>query len=414
MATSADTTQNPVGLLVRAAIPALILLGGWLGFQQLAEEVVKPPPQAEDKLQLRTRVQELEVIDYRVVISTHAVVQPHNMATLTSEVAGVVTRISESFEVGSYFTEGEVLVEIDSRDYKTALSIAESELSSSRSALKLARLNEERKLRLIESSAVSQAEVDVASATREQAEADVELATTRVEQARLNLERTKVVAPFDGRVQTKLIGVGQMATNNSPLGEVFAIDFAEVRLPISGQQRQYLDLPEFQDDDPIKVTLRDALGASDDNCWRAKIVRTEGVLDENSRDLFAIARIDDPFGRASGEPPLRIGQPVEAFIKGQVLRDVIALPRGAVRELDRIVLVNQPDRTLLPMDIEALWSDANHVVVRADSIPKGTWLATTPMSFTPRGSVVDIIPDTDEAETSIADSTPGDAESVAN
>src|SRR5690606_28700860 len=120
------------------------------------------------------------------------VVQAHNQVTLSAEITGVVTHVSPSFEVGAYFAEGELLVEIDPQNYETAVSMAESRLLAAHSALDLAKLNEERKLRLIKSNAVSQAEVDEASANREQAEADVELAAAQLEQAKLDLRRTKV------------------------------------------------------------------------------------------------------------------------------------------------------------------------------------------------------------------------------
>lgn len=404
--------KGPGALLLRLAIPCAILLAGWFGFVLLSAEAIEEASVPDEKMLLRTRVEKLEVVNYPVVVTTNAVVQPHNRVTLTSEVSGSIVRVSPSFEVGAHFKRGEVLVEIDPRDYETQLAVAEAQRAAARSALDLAKLNEDRKLRLIESNAVSKAEVDVASANREQAEADVDLASTQVLQAELNLKRTKVLASFDGRVQSKQIGLGQMAGANTPLGEVFAIDFAEVRLPISGSQRRYLDLPEFEGDPTIDVTLRDAIVDTDDRIWQAKIVRTEGVLDENSRDLFAIARIDDPFGRDSGGPPLRIGQPVIALIEGRVLENVVALPRGAVRQLNRVVLVDSTEHTLLPLDIEPLWSDAERVVVRAASIPDGMLLATTAMRYTPEGSKVAIIP---AASLPIADSNAAESsDSVAN
>lgn len=408
MATPSEMFRNSAGIVLRVLAPCLVLVAGWYGFKQLSIEVEQPPEPTAEKAKLRTRVEEIHVGDYPVIISTHAVVQAHNPVTLSPEVAGKVNVVSPSFEVGSYFREGELLVELDRRDYETALAIADSELDSARSALKLAKLNEERKLRLIKANAVSGAEVYEASAVREQAEADVELAGTRLEQARLNLSRTKVTAPFDGRVQSKLIGIGQTADANTPLGEVFAIDFAELRLPISGDQRQFLELPERAGDPPVAVTLEDAIDESNKGIWRASIVRTEGVLDEDSRDLFAIARVDDPFGLESGKPPLRIGQPVRARIEGQVLRDVVALPRAAVRQLDRVVLVGKEDLALLPIEIAPIWSDAESVVVPSSSIPSDKWLATTPMPFTPEGSVVEIIPETDVTTTTV-EATPADA-----
>ncbi|PQO47027.1 efflux RND transporter periplasmic adaptor subunit [Blastopirellula marina] len=398
-----------LGILFRIAIPCVILAAGWFGFVKLAEQIKKPPEPQGKKFQLRSRVEPLEVVDYPVVVKTHAVVQPHNLVTLNAQVSGQVAKVSPSFEVGAYFSEGDVLVEIDPRDYETALSIAKSQLVAAESELKLAKVVEDRKLRLVESNAVSQGEVDAASATREQAEANVALAKTQVEQAELALERTKVIAPFDGRVKSNMIGIGQLAGSNSPLGEIFAVDYVEVRLPISGEQREFLNLPEFSDDPPIDVELRDSISQSD-VVWRGKIVRTEGVLDEDSRDLFAIARVDDPFGRKSSGPPLRISQPVIASIEGTVLRDVIALPRPAVRQLNNIVLVDQSELTLLPMKIEALWSDAEKVVVPASAIPKGMLLATTPMPFTPKGTKIEVIPPAEEVSAAIADNSAPDTE----
>lgn len=414
MTQPSESPTGLAGILLRLAMPAAVLLAGWAGFVHLTSGVEKEAPTQEDKLLLRTRVKKLKVVDYPVVVETNAVVQPHNRVTLASEIAGMIVRVSPAFEVGAYFQEGEVLVEIDPRNYQNQFAIAKAQLAAARSALELAKLTEERKLELIESNAVSKAEVDAASAAREQAEADVDLSKTQVEQAELNLARTQVLAPFDGRVQSKLIGLGQMAGANSALGEVFAVDFAEVRLPISGNQRRHLQLPEFSDDKPLNVTLRDAIVDSGAQAWYGKIVRTEGVLDENSRDLFAIARIDDPFGRKSGKPPLRIGQPVVASIEGEVLESVIALPRGAVRQLDKIVLVDAEEHTLLPMNVDPLWSDADNVLVRSASIPKGKWLATTAMTYTPEGSKVEIIPEPDPSPC-IADSGAVDSTgSVAN
>ncbi|MEM9660009.1 MAG: efflux RND transporter periplasmic adaptor subunit, partial [Planctomycetota bacterium] len=165
-------------------------------------------------------------------------------------------------------------------------------------------------------------------------------------------------------------------------------------------------LPEFAEDSPVEVLLRDAITDSTSAVWKANIIRTEGELDENSRDLFAVARIIDPFGRESGHPPLRIGQPVEASIRGQILRNVIPLPQGAVRQLDKIVLVDKQDRTLTPLEIEAIWSDAKHVVVDSADIPEGQLLATSHLVYAPAGAKVEIIPNPDP-QPSLADTQAG-------
>ena len=159
--------------------------------------------------------------------------------------------------------------------------------------------------------------------------------------------------------------------------------------------------------------MRDAVSEASETVWNAKIVRTEGALDRDSLELFAIARVEDPFGRKSGHPPLRIGQPVAASISGKVLQNVVALPRGAVRQLDQICLVDETELTLTTMTIVPLWSDEQYVIVRDPLIEDGAWLSTTRLVHAPDGAKVEIIPDiepTDTAETSLV----GKTETAAN
>lgn len=71
-------------------------------------------------------------------------------------------------------------------------------------------------------------------------------------------------------------------------------------------------VPPFTSPPAIHLQSLWPIGGAADTVWQAKIVRTKGALDENALELFAVARVDDPFGLASGHPPLRIGQPVTA------------------------------------------------------------------------------------------------------
>ena len=200
----------------------------------------------------------------------------------------------------------------------------------------------------------------------------------------------------------------------STLGVVFAVDFAEVRLPIAGRELQFIDLPELADDSPVEVELRNAINEASETVWKAKIIRTEGVLDEDSLELFAIARVDDPFGRKTGHPPLRIGQPVVGSIVGNVLTDVVALPRVAVRQLDQVFLVDKSELTLMAKTIFPIWSDEGYVIVRDPSIPDGALLATTHLVYAPNGAKVEIIPSIHLTTETAKTNTTAEAQSVAN
>ena len=221
------------------------------------------------------------------------------------------------------------------------------------------------------------------------------------------LEREQIRAPFDGRVQQKRVGLGQQVKADTVLGEVIAVEYAEVRLPLARRDVRFLKLPEMSDDPPVEVLLRDAISPDDDNVWEARIVRTESALDPDSLDLFAIARIEDPFGLKEGRPILRIGQPVVAEIAGDELHDVVMIPRGAVRQLDRIFLIDKQEMTLHSATIEPIWSDDDYIVVRAGLESEDHLLATTQLVYAPEGSAVEIIPDVD-AESSLANKLPTD------
>ena len=393
MMTRGTVRRGWFGILVRAALPMGILAAGVYGFSILALEPEEAKNPEVEEQALRTRVTELRVGDYPVVIKTHGIVQAHNEVALSVEVSGRITQISPQFEAGAYFAEGDVLVELDGSDYVTALAMAEAQLLGSEAALELAKQDHARNLTLFQRDVLTEAELNQAAANRAQAMAAVDTAAAQVEQAERDLQRTKILAPFDGRVRTNSVGLGQSVDPGTALGVVFAVDFAEVRLPIAGLELEYLELPELADDRPVEVELRDAISESSATVWNAKIVRTEGALDEDSLELFVIAQVDDPFGLKSGYPPLRIGQPVVASIAGTVLRGVVAVPRSAVRQLDQVFLVDKDELTLTGTTIKPIWSDEEHLIVRDPMIQDGSLLSTTHLVYAPQGAKVEIIPD---------------------
>jgi RND family efflux transporter MFP subunit len=390
---SAPGPPTLLSRLGRLTVPALVLAAGVVAYLILSAEPEKAKNSPGVTQPIRTRVQELQVRDYPVAIKTHGVVRPCDEVTLSAQVSGLITRTSPAFEAGAFFAEGETLVELDANDYRIAVAVAEARLLGAKAALQLATLDHERNLKLFRDKLISDAAADQTSAVRAQAAAEVDSAIAQVERAKRDLDRTKIRAPFDGRVRHKAVGLGQSVGPGTPLGVVFAVDFAEVRLPIAGRELQFLKLPEKLDDPHVDVELRDAVGGASGTVWKAKIVRTDGALDDNSLELFAIARVDDPFGLKSGNPPLRIGQPVTAFIAGRLLTNVVALPRMGVRQLDQIILIDKQDLTLTPKTIIPLWADEEHVVVRDPAIHDGVLLSTTQLVYAPAGSKVEIIPD---------------------
>jgi RND family efflux transporter MFP subunit len=405
---SPPTPSRPAALFVRIALPIGIVAAGLVAYGFLSAEPVKPKSPPAKPQAIRTKVRELRAGEFPVVIRSHGVVRPHSEVTLTAQVPGRISRVNPGLEDGAFFAAGEVLLELETADYETAVIAAEAQVARTQAAHALeetrarqARLNWE-DLGYQE----APSELVLRLPQVRESKANVDAAQAQLERAKRDLERTRIRAPFEGRVRRRNVGLGQVVGAGTPLASIFTVDFAEVRLPIAGREIRFLNLPETAEDLPVEVELRSATDEESGVTWKARIIRTEGALDESSLDLFAIARVDDPFGRRSRRPPLRIGQPVVGFIVGRVLTNVVALPRAAVRQLDQVLLVDQAALTLKPTTIVPLWSDEQSIVVAASLIDGGMLLATTHLVYAPNGAKVEIIPDIPTAPTKSATNAP--------
>ncbi|MBQ98638.1 MAG: efflux transporter periplasmic adaptor subunit [Roseibacillus sp.] len=410
--TSRQVSGGTAGLLLRILAPLALLGLGIFGYSKLSIAVPEEAQPRRERKPVETRVLELKREDYRVKIPSQGNIRAHGLVNLTSEVPGKVQAIHPPFEEGAFFSKGDILLEINPIDLRVALISAQAQVAA-------AQLNLEKEEALAEQARLDWKDLgyeDEPSALvrREPqlkaARQGLLLAEAQEESALRNLERTKVTAPFDGRVLRRTVGVGQSIGPSTALAEIFATDYSEVRLPVSTLNLRDVTLPEDASDPPLAVTLRDGLDDQSSTEWSARILRTEGALDSSTLELFAIARIEDPFGLQSEHPPLRVGQPVIAAIPGKTLKDVFVIPREAVSQLSRIRIVDPATLKLGSSYIRPLHSDDDSIIFRDPLLENGTLLALTRLVYAPDGGGVIIIPE--ENDELPADSVPGEVTSV--
>ena len=379
-------------VLTRIIAPLAILALGGVAWYVLGKPIEKPKPIALPEQRIKTEVLELRPRDYPIRVESQGTLRAQYVTTITPQVPGVIVAIHPCFEDGAFFEKDQVLAEIEPADFEASLAGAEARLARAQAALqqekaraKQARLNWEDIGYDEEPS-----ELVLRVPQLKEAEATVKAAAAELDQARRNLERTKIRAPFAGRVKARQVGLGQAVGSNSALGEVFASDLAEIRLPISPSEWHLVKLPTTETDPPVPVTLTDATGVNAAFTWQAEIIRTEGTLDETTRELFAIARLKDPFARKNNAPPLRIGQPLRASIEGVVLTQVYVFPRKALRGVNRVYMAEQSPPVLARRQVNPLWTTANEIVVKEGFTP-GEKMTISPLTYAVAGARIEII-----------------------
>lgn len=358
-------------LLVKILLPLLVLaVSGWL-----ARGIVLNPPQAERRQprppEIVVEAQPLTRQDYRVQIRSQGTVRPHTRGTLITQLAGQVTEVADSFREGGFFAAGETLLRIDPRDYQIAVTVAEAELARAEAAAREERARAEaaasewRQLnRGREANELVLRKPQLAAAL-----AATEAARAQLAKAELDLQRTRIQAPYAGRVMSKNVAIGQYVTRGTVLAEIYASDYLEVRLPLTNRQLGFVDLPEgpFRDGragaDTPAVTLSAVVGRREQR-WQGRVVRVASTVDTASRQLYVIAQIDNPYGQDNGGDPalLRVGQFVNAVIEGELLENVIVVPRAALAEGDELLLVDADGR-LQRRRVAVVWSDARSAVL---------------------------------------------------
>ena len=376
-------------LLLKILIPVLILVGSVFA----AKTIVDRRPEARTRPSFSSvpavDAITLERSSYQVLIRSQGTVAPARESSLVPEVTGIVRGLSPRFLIGESFEAGEVLVEIDGRDYEIALAQAEA-----RYAQASASLQEER-------ARSAQAQADWKSLGRTgkpssltarvpqvaAARANLAAAKAEIEKAKLDLERTRIIASYDGRVMEKRVDEGEFVSRGVNLGRIYSISNAEIRLPVSNRQRRFLTLTETGtlDAEAAPVVRVSANIGGQEASWEGRIVRSEGV-DTTTQQLNVIARLDNPFVATKDQPVLQTGQFVNAVIEAQTLENVFVIPRSALRENREVLLVDEQNQ-LQRVAVSVAWTD-DEVAAVTDGLSDGQKLVITALGAVTDGSTV--------------------------
>ena len=296
----------------------------------------------------------------KATISSQGIVQPESELNLLSELNSRVEWLSGKMEAGSSFRKGDTLIILDKRDYELALIAAESQVLNAK--VNLEREQAESDLAKKEWKRVgagSGTDLALRKPQMAQAKATYAAAKASLEQAKRNLSRTIFIAPFNGRVRNSRIELGTTVFPGTLLGNIYATNAYEIRLPIADQDVPFSGL-EFNGQ-KIKESKRlDVLIIQGENQWSAKVVRTEAEIDPVTRMMAVVAKIDNIDDKMFIKP-LAVGQFVQAKISGIEMKNISVIPRSSVRNESAWVVDEQ--MTMQNRTVEVIRNESEFALI---------------------------------------------------
>ncbi len=366
--------------LLKIVSPVLVLIISVFIVQALSAARPEPEKNKDAQRLVSLFVDEVKADVVTIFVHSQGEVRPKLEIDLVPQVSGRIVAVSEAFAEGAGFDPDTLLLKIDDSDYKLAVIRAEAEVAAAQTRVEKELANEKIKAEQWADRrnagkptpfALNKPQVNEARAKLRAAEADLE-------GARNNLARTEIRVPFKGRVREKNIGIGQYITSGTRLGRVFATDTVEIRLPLTDAQLAELNLPIGFAADAFNAPLVNftASVGNREHTWQGRIVRTNSSVDQQTRLIYAIAEVNDPYGRGSDAgAPLAVGMFVKAEIAGATRQPALVLPRMALRKADKVYVINADNRLEI-RTVEVISTSKDKVLV-ASGVEKGERVVTS-------------------------------------
>jgi multidrug efflux system membrane fusion protein len=196
----------------------------------------QPPPPAEVTV---AKPEQRKVTLYMEVTGSTAA---FNRVDLVARVQGFLEKVG--YKDGADVKKGDLLFQIDKKDFEIQLQIAEATQAQQEALLLQADADLKRKQDLVKTAAVSIAQVDESRAKRDSTLGALEQAKGQVAQARRNLDYTTIVAPFDGTVSARYVDPGAMVGAGEPTKLATIVQQKPIYVKFNIDEQQVLTVRE--------------------------------------------------------------------------------------------------------------------------------------------------------------------------
>ncbi|MGB9205521.1 MAG: efflux RND transporter periplasmic adaptor subunit [Terriglobales bacterium] len=283
-------------VLMLSVMAVLLTALGFIKFKQVESAVhaaaFQPPPEAVTSVVAQ---QEQWPATTNIIGTVEAV---HGV-TVSADLPGIVERIN--FDSGKYVRQGEVLVELDTRQERAQLAALEAQRD-------LAQVNFRRTQQLVDQGVISRQEYDQSTAQQKATEANVA-------ETRATIERKTIRAAFSGILGIRKVNLGQYLSAGSAVVPLQSLNPIYVDFGVPQQ-----DAGQVRVGRSLRVTSEDLAGQA----WTGRVTALDSVIDQATRNVQAQATLSNPEGK------LQPGMFVQVEVVVGTSRSVITLPASAI------------------------------------------------------------------------------------
>ena len=281
------------------AVAAVVIAGlGFAKFRQIRatdRSDFQPPPEAVTTVLAREE-------QWRSGLSAIGTVAPVQGVTVSADLPGIVERIA--FESGDAVKQGDVLVELDTRQERAQLAAAQAERVLAGRIVK-------RMQAMWDQGVISRTDYDRATA-------EDEATAARVGEIRAAIERKTIRAPFTGILGIRQVNLGQYLSAGTAVVQLQALDPIYVNFSVPQQQAAAVQIGL-----PVHITSG-ATATSAGAGFEGRVTAVDSIVDAQTRNLSVQATFANP------ERHLRPGMFVQAEVNLDASSAAIALPRSAI------------------------------------------------------------------------------------
>ena len=332
----AGSSRTLAVIAVRVAIPWLLLAMG-------CSKPLAAPAAAPAQVEVTPVLQK----DVPIIQEWVASIDGFVNAQIQPQVSGYLLR--QTYKEGSFVKKGQVLFEIDPRQSRASLEMAEGQLAQARAQEIKARQDVTRDRPLAAARAIAQSQLDNEVQALQAAEAVVQAQQGQVQLARINVGFTQVRSLIDGIAGIANSQIGNLVEPNTVLTSVSQLDPVKVYFALG--EGEYLRF--------AKVINKTARGIARPPDTKVQLILSDGTTYSRTGRLFLADRQVDPqtgtirvaaiFPNPDGL--LRPGQFGKVRVQTAVLKDALLVPQPAVNEIQGSYQV-------------AVLGDANKVEIR--------------------------------------------------